>query len=92
MAKKEQKSPKFQTSLSKGMTARQLVYDKLNKIKGIERVVPALGVRIAIMALHEEVSALRSDHALAVQALLSAAGKVDEKDAEKWVEESFKRK
>ena len=44
MAKKDQKSSEFHTSLSNATTARQLVYDKLNKIKGMKKVVPALGV------------------------------------------------
>jgi len=71
--------------ISQHALAKQYVMDCLTE--PVERVA----LRDAIDHLHGELSRLRVDFGLAVQALLVSAGTVDEASALKWVEQNFRR-
>ena len=63
--------------------ARQYVLEALMKAE------EGAFVRAALTAIHQEVSKVRADLIFSVQALLSGAGNLGEKEAEKWVKENF---
>ena len=45
-----------------------------------------------VVSLRDELTELREDFALAVECLLTSAGQANEKEAQEWVQKSFRRK
>ena len=58
-------------------------------IEVLQEAEERVALREAVVALHKEVSGSREDIALAVEALLTSAGKVSDHEAHAWVEEHF---
>ena len=72
-----------QLGVSPHALARHYVLELLDVVEDYETL------RQDIRALHSELNALRSDHALAVEALLVSAGKVAPADAHTWTEQNL---
>jgi polyhydroxyalkanoate synthesis regulator phasin len=72
-----------------GVSTHELARDFVFEVlwEGQERAE----LRHAVSALHREVSELRKDIALALEALLVSTGKATEDEARVYVEENFKR-
>jgi hypothetical protein len=66
--------------------ARQYVLEAL----GGEQERAAL--QQAVLSLKDELTELREDFALAVECLLTSAGQANEKEAQEWVQKSFRKR
>jgi hypothetical protein len=73
-------------NMSAGELARSYVIEMLHMAEQIDRV------GFIITNIWEDVDQLRADLAVSVQTLLVSAGKVDQADAEKWVDNNFRPK
>lgn len=76
--------------LSLHMAARNLLMEALEKQAGADFDIKAMASQIAQLAL--EVQELRTDVAVAVQALLVASGRVTSEEAKLWVDKTLFQK
>jgi hypothetical protein len=73
--------------------ARQYVLETLGgqqERAALQQAVVSL--QQGVVSLKEELTELREDFALAVECLLTSAGQANEKEAQEWVQKSFRRK
>lgn len=73
------------TGVTPSELAREIIVESLNDEKELDRL------RLKVSAVEGELSELRKDFSVAIEALLAASGKVTPEQAKEWVRLNLKR-